>query len=89
MNCKDCHYYDCSFRTALGGCNDTAPIYLSPAPQKDPQAIIVIPENYVRLVNKVKDLRNAQNEHKKTLNYGYRCLVIRLEKEVDEILEKL
>lgn len=89
MYCKDCQYYDCSFRTALGGCNATAPTYLLPAPQKEPQAIIVIPEDYVRLVNKVKDLRDAQKKHKETLNYGYRCLAIRLEKEVDEILEKL
>ena len=40
-------------------------------------------------LRKVKALRDAQNMHAKTLNYGYRCLAIRLGKEVDEMLDKL
>ena len=42
--------------------------------------------NFVELVAKMRD---AQRKHKETLNYGYRCLAARLEKEVDEMLETL
>ena len=41
------------------------------------------------LIKKVKALRDAQNMHAKTLNYGYRNLALRLGKEVDEMLDKL
>ena len=46
-------------------------------------------KNCLDALRKVKVLRTVQNMHAKTLNYGYRCLAIRLGKEVDEILEKL
>lgn len=41
------------------------------------------------VLRKVKALRDAQNLHAKTMNYGYRCRAIRLGKEVDEMLDKL
>lgn len=46
-------------------------------------------KNRLDALRKVKALRDAQNMHAKTLNYGYRCLAIRLGKEVDEMLDKL
>ena len=42
-----------------------------------------------RFVELVRQMRDAQRKHKETLNYGYRCLAARLEKEVDEMLETL
>ena len=46
-------------------------------------------KNRLDALRKVKALRDAQNMHAKTLTYGYRCLAIRLGKEVDEMLDKL
>lgn len=50
---------------------------------------ILIKPEVGNILEKVKSLRDAQNLHAKTLNYGYRCLAIRLGKEVDEMLDKL
>lgn len=83
-------------RSALGGCNfgDTQKFSLPPR-QPDPSdaeeiwktADAVTHLNF--FLKKVKALRDAQNEHARTLNYGHRCLAIRLGKEVDEMLDKL
>ena len=41
------------------------------------------------LALKFKELREAQKKWKKTLNYGWRCEAVRLEKEVDELLNEM
>ena len=41
------------------------------------------------LALKFKKLREAQKKWKKTLNYGWRCEALRLEKQVDELLNEI
>ena len=41
------------------------------------------------LALKFKELREAQKKGKKTLNYGWRCEALRLEKQVDELLNEI
>ena len=37
----------------------------------------------------VRQMREAQKKWKKTLNYGWRCEALRLEKQVDELLNEI
>jgi hypothetical protein len=46
-------------------------------------------EFYTEFVHKVKALRDVQNAHAKTMQYGLRNEAIRLGKEVDEMLNKI
>lgn len=50
---------------------------------------ILIKPGEDNLIKKVKALRDAQNMHEKTLNYGWLQKAKCLGKEVDEILKKL
>lgn len=87
MRCAECQYFECFMRTPLGGCQlgekaPDAPVAINLDAFQNELALL-------KLARKVKALRDAQNEHAKTLNYGCRCLAIRLGKEVDEMLDKL
>ena len=62
---------------------------LNPRPAGVPVMEAYANTTLLKLARKVKALRDAQNEHARTLNYGHRCLAIRLGKEVDEMLDKL
>lgn len=93
MKCADCIFNECFMRSPLGGCpmgeKDTNMVF-KPTPAVLPTDISCYANSAILdALRKVKALREAQNKHAKTLNYGYRCLAIRLGKEVDEILEKL
>lgn len=82
-------------RSPLGGClmgeKDTnMGVGFKPTPAVVPTDISWYANSAILdALRKVKALRDAQNMHAKTLNYGYRCLAIRLGKEVDEMLDKL
>ena len=95
MKCADCIFHECFMRSPLGGCpmgeKDTNMVVgFKPTPAVVPTDISTyVGTAVLDALRKVKALRDAQNKHAKTLNYGYRCLAVRLGKEVDEILEKL
>ena len=93
MKCADCIFSECIMRSPLGGCSmgekDTNMVF-KPTPAVVPTDISTyVGTAVLDALSKVKALRDAQNMHAKTLNYGYRCLAIRLGKEVDEMLDKL
>ena len=48
-----------------------------------------IKDRYAEFVNKVQELRNAQNAHAKTMQYGLRNQAIALGKEVDKMLTEI
>lgn len=48
-----------------------------------------IKDRYAEFVNKVQELRNVQNAHAKTMQYGLRNQAIALGKEVDKMLTEI